>query len=109
MIARLTTPIDVRCRPAIFLGYIADSDITWHGIDPKPEMVDEGRRVAAQLHRAGSHVRLGSFLDNHAPPPVREKVDRKSLLTASRATEDPRGWQGMVTPSAATVVRGCTS
>ena len=109
MIARETTAIDIGCGPAIFLGQIADSNISWHGTDPTLEIVVEGRQAAPRLRRRGHHVWLESLLDNHAVPPAREKVARKSNLTASRVMEDPSGWQGMSTPTAATVLRGHSS
>jgi len=62
----VTTLLDVGCGPASFLRHIADTDITWHGFDLTPEMVDEGRRVAASLDRTGSQVWVGSVLDDHA-------------------------------------------
>jgi SAM-dependent methyltransferase len=65
----VTTLLDVRCGPASFLPHIADTDNTWHGFDLTPEMVDEGRRVAASLHRPRSQVWVGSVLDDRVPGP----------------------------------------
>jgi SAM-dependent methyltransferase len=66
----VTTLLDLGCGPASFLRHIADTDITWHGFDLTLEMVEESRKVVADMDRKGSQVWVGSVLDNqsfHAP------------------------------------------
>lgn len=57
------TVLDAGCGPASFLRHLVDDGLDLYGFDLTPEMVEEGRRVLAELGLESHRVWLGSVLD----------------------------------------------
>jgi 2-polyprenyl-3-methyl-5-hydroxy-6-metoxy-1,4-benzoquinol methylase len=60
------TVLDAGCGPASFLRHLAKDGLDLYGFDLTAEMVDEGKRVFAELNLDPARIWTGSVLDSEA-------------------------------------------